>query len=91
MIPEFTDPDYEHYATLLDGISDLDILFGDDPLKPEQPLSKRFKHPFRSVAPIAFSMLRAPHAESNRRYGMERVWLARLAEETMSAASALKD
>ena len=27
--PECTDPDYEHYATLLDGISDLDDLFGD--------------------------------------------------------------
>ena len=40
MIPEFIDPDYEHYATLLDGISDLDVLFGDDPLKPEQPPSK---------------------------------------------------
>ena len=24
--PEFTDPDYEHYATLLDGLSDLDVL-----------------------------------------------------------------
>ena len=32
--PEFTNPDYEHYATMLDGISDLDILFGDDLLKP---------------------------------------------------------
>jgi len=32
---KFTDPDYEHYATLLDGISDLDVLLGDDPLKPE--------------------------------------------------------
>jgi len=41
---EFTDPDYEHYATLLNGISYLDVLFGDDPLKPERPLSKRFKH-----------------------------------------------
>ena len=27
--PEFTDPDYEQYAMLLDGISDLDVLFGD--------------------------------------------------------------
>ena len=42
--PEFTHPDYEHYATLLDGISDLDILFGNNLLKPEQPPSKRFKH-----------------------------------------------
>jgi len=42
--PEFTDPDYEEYATLLDGISDLDVLFGNDPLKPERPPSKRFKH-----------------------------------------------
>ena len=42
--PEFTDPDYEHYATLLDGISDLDVLFADDLLKPEWPPSKRFKH-----------------------------------------------
>lgn len=42
--PEFTDPDYEQYATLLDGISDLRVLFGDDPLKPERPPSKRFKH-----------------------------------------------
>ena len=33
--PEFTYPDYEHYATLLDGLSDLDVLFGDDLLKPE--------------------------------------------------------
>ena len=33
--PEFTDPDYEHYATLLDGISDLDFLYGNDLLKPE--------------------------------------------------------
>ena len=33
--PEFTDPDYEHYAMLLDRISDLDILFEDNPLKPE--------------------------------------------------------
>ena len=42
--PEFTDPDYEHYATLLDGISDLDVLFADDLLKPEWPPSKQFKH-----------------------------------------------
>ena len=42
--PEFTDPEYEHYATLLDGISYLDVLFADDPLKPERPPSKRFKH-----------------------------------------------
>ena len=42
--PEFTKLDYEHYATLLDGISDSDILFDDDPLKPERPPSKRFKH-----------------------------------------------
>lgn len=42
--PEFTDPDYEQYATLLDGISDLGVLFGDDPLKPERPPSKWFKH-----------------------------------------------
>ena len=41
--PEFTDPDFEHYATLLEGISDLDVLFGNDPLKPERPPSKRFK------------------------------------------------
>ena len=41
---EIIDPDYEHYATLLDGISDLDVLFGDGPLKPERPSSKRFKH-----------------------------------------------
>ena len=39
--PEFTDPDYEHYATLLDGISDLDVLFDGDPLKPERPPSKQ--------------------------------------------------
>ena len=38
--PEFTDPDYEHYAMLLDRISDLDVLFEDNPLKPERPLSK---------------------------------------------------
>ena len=42
--PEFTDPDYKCYATLLDGISDLDVLFDDDPLKLEWPPSKRFKH-----------------------------------------------
>lgn len=42
--PQFTDPDYEHFTTLLDGISDLDVLCGDDLLKPEQPPSKRFKH-----------------------------------------------
>ena len=42
--PEFTYPDYEHYATLLDGLSVFDVLFGDNLLKPEQPLSKRFKH-----------------------------------------------
>ena len=101
--PEFTDPDYKHYATLLDGLSDLDVLFDDDPLKPEQPPSKRFKHctyakekfrkpdPFCSVAPITFSMRQAERAENNRRYGTERVLLARLAEEAMSAASALKD
>ena len=41
---EFINPDYEHHTTLLDRISDLDVLFGDDPLKPEWPLSKRFKH-----------------------------------------------
>ena len=35
VIPEFTDPDYEHYAMLLDRISDLDICFGDDLVKPE--------------------------------------------------------
>ena len=40
--PELTDPDHEHYATLLDRISDLDVLFGDDPLKPKRPPSKRF-------------------------------------------------
>ena len=101
--PEFTDPDYKHYATLLDGLSDLDVLFGDDPLKPEQPPSKRFKHcayakeksrkpdPFCSVAPITFSMRHAEHTENDRRYRTERVLLARLAEEAMSAASALKD
>ena len=33
--PEFTEHDYDHYATLLDGISDLDVLFDDDLLKPE--------------------------------------------------------
>ena len=33
--PEFTDPDYKHYATFSDGISDLDVLFGNDLLKPE--------------------------------------------------------
>ena len=32
---KFTDPDYKHYATLLDRISDLDVLFDNDPLKPE--------------------------------------------------------
>ena len=42
--PEFTNPHYEHYAMLLDGISDLNVLFGDDPLKPERPPSKQFKH-----------------------------------------------
>ena len=31
-------------ATLLDRISDLDVLFGNDPLKLERPPSKRFKH-----------------------------------------------
>ena len=41
---DLTDPDYEHYATLLDGIFDLDFLFGDNLLKPERPPSKRFKH-----------------------------------------------
>ena len=87
MIPEFTDLDYEHYATLLDGISDLDVLFGDDLLKPEQHCLSNSS----TVAPIAFSMLHAPHAESDQHYEMERVWLARLAEEAMSAASALKD
>ena len=38
--PEFAYPDYEHYATLLDGLSDLDVLLGDDLLKPERPPSK---------------------------------------------------
>ena len=42
--PEFTDLDYKHYAMLLDRISDLDILFGHNLLKPEQPPSKRLKH-----------------------------------------------
>ena len=42
--PGFTEHDYDHYAALLDGISDLDVLFDDDPLKPERPPSKRFKH-----------------------------------------------
>jgi len=28
--PQFTDPDYKHFTTLLDGISDLDVLCGDD-------------------------------------------------------------
>ena len=36
---KFTDLDI-HY----DGISDLDILLGDDTLKPERPPSRRFKH-----------------------------------------------
>ena len=101
--PEFTDPDYEHYATLLDGLSDLDVLFGDDPQKSEQPPSKRFKHcayakeksrksdPFCFVAPITFSIRHAEHTESDLHYGTERVLLARLAEEATSAASDLKD
>ena len=38
--PEFTDPDYEHCAMLLDGISDLDVHFDDNLLKPEWPRSK---------------------------------------------------
>ena len=42
--PEFTDPDLKHHAKLLDGISDLDVLFDDDPLKPELPPSNGFKH-----------------------------------------------
>ena len=42
--PEFTEHDYDNYATLLDGISDLDVIFDDDPLKPERLPSKRFKH-----------------------------------------------
>ena len=42
--PEFIDRDYKHYAMLLDRISDLDVLFDDDPLKPERPPFKRFKH-----------------------------------------------
>jgi len=36
-------------------------------------------------------MRHAEHTESDRRYGIERVWLVRLAEEAMSAASTLKD
>ena len=32
---EFTNPDYKHYAMLSNGISYLDVLFGDDPLKLE--------------------------------------------------------
>ena len=47
--------------------------------------------PFCSVVPITFSMRRAEHTENDRRYRTERVLLARLAEEAMSAASALKD
>ena len=47
--------------------------------------------PFCFVAPITFSMQHAEHTETDRRYGTERVWLARLAEEVMSAASDLKD
>ena len=42
--PEFTDPDYEHYTA--DDMLHCwtESLFGDDPLKPERPPSKRFKH-----------------------------------------------
>ena len=37
--PKFTDPDCKHYATFSDRISDLEVLFGNNLLKPEWPPS----------------------------------------------------
>ena len=66
--PEFTNPDYEHYSA--DTLRCwTESLFGDDPLKPEHPPSKRFKHcAYAEEATSAASALK--EVINHKRFGL---------------------